>query len=84
MASDAPLDPLGRAPIADGMKRQIDAAFAGVTGRGALVLLTDTETKVVRMHVAARFGDHWKVAGGAGVPWTGKKPEGWIAIEGSW
>lgn len=79
-------DPLGRPLIAEGMKRQIEQAFAVVPDgkRGALLVIADVETKTARAHLAAKIHDHWKVAAGVGVPWDGKKPEGWIGVMGAW
>ncbi len=76
------LDPLGRTSIAEGMKRQIDEAFAGLQGRGALIVIADEHG--ARAHLAAKLGDHWKVAAGVGVDWIGTKPVGWVGIIGSW
>lgn len=77
-------DPLGRTPIAEGMKRQIEEAFAVVPKgkRGALIVLADEHG--ARAHVAAKLNDRWKVAGGAGVPWHGDKPSGWVGVVGCW
>jgi hypothetical protein len=82
--SDVPLDPFGRTPIADGMKRQITDTFAMVPEgkRGALLVVADEQG--ARAVLAAKFGEHWKIAGGGGVPWTGEKPTGWIGVIGSW
>lgn len=78
------LDPLGRTPLADGMKRQIETAFAVVPDgkRGALLVVADDSG--ARAHLAAKLGSHWKVAAGVGVPWTGKKPTGWVGVMGAW
>lgn len=77
-------DPLGRTPIAEGMKRQIEDAFKVVPEgkRGALLVMADEHG--ARAHVAAKIGDRWKIAAGAGVPWTGDKPSGWVSVVGSW
>lgn len=78
------IDPLGRTPLADGMKRQIEDAFKAVPDgkRGALVIIANEDGATA--HVAAKIGANWKVAAGAGVPWTGAKPKGWIGVAGSW
>lgn len=79
-------DALGRPILAAGMKRQIEQAFTVVPEgkRGALLIIAD-ETGA-RAHLAARIGDsgQWKVAAGAGRPWKGEKPAGWIGIVGAW
>lgn len=78
-----PFDGLGRIPIADPIRRSIDEAFKSVPAgkRGALLIIGDGEG--ARMHVAARLGDHWKVAAGLGKPWDAR-PEGYVAVEASW
>lgn len=76
------LDPLGRPPIASAIKAAIDQAFIGVDGRGALLIIADDQG--TRAHLAAKFGEHWKVAGGGGVAWADKKPTGFVAIEATW
>jgi hypothetical protein len=78
------LDPLGRTPIANGMKAQIEQAFTVVPEgkRGALLVIADEHG--ARLHLAAKLGSHWKVAAGGGVPWTGHRPSGWVGIMGSW
>lgn len=77
-------DALGRPLLAEGMKRQIDAAFATVPSgkRGAVLILANEHGATA--HLAAKIGDHWKVAAGGGVPWKGEKPSGWIGIAGAW
>jgi hypothetical protein len=79
-------DHLGRPVLAEGMKRQIEAALTLIPAgkRGALIVLADAESKTARAYVAARLNDHWKVAAGAGVPWDGRKPEGWVGVMGAW
>lgn len=75
-------DALGRPVLADGMKRQIDEAFRIVPEgkRAAVLVIHDFETQQTRAHLAARFGDHWKVAGGPGWDWDGDKPTGWVGV----
>jgi hypothetical protein len=77
-------DPLGRTPLAEGMKAQIDAAFSVLPDgkRGALLVMADELG--ARAHLAAKLGTRWKVAAGAGVPWGGTKPSGWVGIMGAW
>lgn len=77
-------DELGRPALAAEDRASITQAFEGVTGRGALLVIVGPD-KVVRGHVAARLGDHWKVAAGAGFVWEGKrKTSGWLGIERVW
>lgn len=84
------VDALDRPLIASGMKRQIEQAFAVVPEgkRGALLVIADSETNTARAHLAAKVYEgerwQWKVAGGAGFNWEGKKPEGWVGVMASW
>jgi hypothetical protein len=82
--TSSPPDALGRTPIADGMKQQIADAFKAVPDgkRGALLIIANEHGATV--HVAAKFGNDWKVAAGGGLPWTGDKPSGWVGVAGSW
>lgn len=78
-------DDRGRTPIADGMKQQITAAFQAVPAgkRGALLVIADEHG--ARAHLAAKIGDSWKVAGGAGVAWRAPQSAAYyVAVEGSW
>jgi DNA integrity scanning protein DisA with diadenylate cyclase activity len=77
-------DTLGRQPIADSLKQKIEDAFKVVPEgkRGALLIIADEQG--ARAHVAAKLGGSWKVAAGAGVPWSGGEPSGWVGISGSW
>lgn len=77
-------DSLGRPILAEGMKRQIEEAFKVVPTdkRGAVLVIADE--RGARAHVAAKINGSWKVAGGGGVAWAGKKPEGWVGVMGSW
>lgn len=81
-------DALGRPVIAEGMKRQIEDAFRIVPAgkRSAVLVIHDFETRQTRGHFAARLGEKgdWKVAGGPGWDWVGKKPTGWVGVMGSW
>jgi hypothetical protein len=81
-----PTDDLGRQPIGDAVKAKITEAFTVILEgkRGALLFIADTETREVRMHVAARFADGWKVAGGLGVVVPERRPSGWAAVEWAW
>lgn len=51
--------------------------------RGALLVIADLEGNA-RGTVVAKFGDHWKVAAGAGVSLGMTRPVGYVGIEGSW
>lgn len=79
-------DPLGRTPISAGMKAIIADAFKEIPEgkRGAVLIVHDFGTNTTKAHLAARIGDSWKIAGGAAVPWEGKKPSGFLSIGGSW
>jgi hypothetical protein len=79
-----PSDAFGRPILAEGMKAQVEAAFKAIPDgkRGALLIIADERGATA--HVAARIGDHWKVAAGAGMPWQEKKASGWVSIGGAW
>lgn len=79
-------DALGRTPLADGMKKQIADAFKEVPEgkRGAVLIVHDIDRNETRAHLAAKVGENWKVAAGAGFDWAGKKPTGWVGVGGSW
>jgi hypothetical protein len=76
-------DALDRPLVEDTLREEIDAAFAGVQGRGALIALADTNG--ARLTLAARLGEEgrWKVAGGAGVSWHGRI-DGRVMVMGVW
>ena len=76
-------DPFKRPLIADETKRQITEALSALPEgkKGALLILVDENG--ARAHVAARYGEHWKVAAGAGRRWNGPITAG-VAVEGSW
>ena len=78
-------DDLGRPLVGDETKARIDTAFSILDPgkRGAVLLIMDEQHKL-RGHFAAKYGDHWKVAGGVGFPWQGWKPEGWVGVEYAW
>jgi hypothetical protein len=67
--------------VQDEVRQKIRDAFMGVDGRGALLVIADTNG--VRAHVAAKLGEHWKVAGGGGVEWGGKI-SGEVMLMGVW
>jgi hypothetical protein len=70
-------------PIGDAVRQSLADAFRAVPDgkRGALVVIADEHG--ARAMVAARLGDHWKVAAGTSTPWHGSI-SGTVAIEGSW
>ena len=70
-------------PISDAVKLSITDAFKAVPEgkRGALLVIADEQG--ARVMVAARLGEHWKVAAGTSKPWDGPV-SGLVAIEGSW
>jgi hypothetical protein len=78
-------DALGRTPIGDAVKRQITEAFTIIPEhkRSALLVRADLDGNAVAQ-VAARFGDTWKVAAGAGVNLREKRPTGYVAVEAAW
>jgi hypothetical protein len=77
-------DALGRPVVSEPIKAHIQAAFQAVPPgkRGALLIIADE--RGTRAHLAAKLGDHWKVAGGSGWTWGSTRPSGWVAIEGTW
>lgn len=78
-------DALGRPVIPNGAKDQIAAALKQIPEgkRGALLLFADNNG--ARAHLAAHINGTWKVAGGSGFRWEGKRTvEPWIAIEAAW
>ena len=81
--SPSATDSLGRAPIDHPIKQAISEAFKVVPPgkRGAMLVVSDESG--TRMHLAAKLGDNWKVAGGGGVTWD-LKPAGFVAVEASW
>jgi len=76
-------DLLTPTPLADAVKRSIADALNQVPAgkRGALVVLVDAQG--ARAMVAAKLGDHWKVAVDTARPWHGPIT-GSVAIAGSW
>ena len=79
------VDELGRPSLAAADRARIREAFEGVRGRGALVWITHPVDKVTRGHVAAKIGDHWKIAAGGGFTWEGpKRGDGWFGVERTW
>ena len=77
------MDLITPAPIADAVKRSIADALHGIPDgkRGALLVLADE--RGARVMVAAKFGDHWRVAVETAKPWDGPVTAS-IAIAGSW
>jgi len=74
-------DRLGRPTTSAEIRQAIDDSFKGVQGRGALLVIADDWG--ARATLAAKFGEHWKVAGGAGAPWGGPVT-GTVAIQAVW
>ncbi len=76
-------DDLGRPHISDSLKRSIELATAQIEPgkRGTIVLFADAGDKVLKANFAAKFGDHWKVAAGAGWTW-GERPDNKTAFAG--
>ena len=81
------LDARGRTPISTGMKAQLAADLAlldGATRNGRPVrcagVLVGDETGA-RLLIAAKLGDSWKIAGGAGWQVGEKRLNGHIGIE---
>jgi hypothetical protein len=72
-----------RQPITETMKRLVTEAFSAVPEgkRGALIVLADESG--ARVHVAAKIGDHWKVAASAGVKFEGEARFG-AGVIGAW
>lgn len=77
-------DPFGRPFASDETKTLIADALAAIPQgkRGALLVRADSQGFAIAQ-VAARLGDSWKVAAGAGA-WIGKRPSGYVAVEASW
>jgi hypothetical protein len=81
------LDPLGRTPLAEGMKRMIADALKDLPpdAKAALLVVGDTQTKTVRAHFVANLpGEGWRVAAGPGFNYESKKFDGWVAVEKVW
>lgn len=70
-------------PISDAVKASVKDAFKSIPEgkRGALLVIADESG--ARATVAARVGEHWKVAAGAAKPWDGPV-SGTVAVIGSW
>jgi hypothetical protein len=95
--ADGAVDALGRPELGAGLRAQVDAALAAIPDgrRAALVVIgraTDTGGSATA-HLAARFGDHWKVAAGGGVTVDAHAHAGggrlvgyggFVAVAGSW
>lgn len=69
--------------VPDETLKRIDSAFSAVPDgkRGALLIIV-TE-KGANAHFAAKLGEHWKVAAGAGKPWDGPV-HAEVGIAASW
>lgn len=77
-----------RTPISDAVKQSITEAFRAVPAgkRGALLVIADVDDRgavTARAMVAAKLGEHWKVAAGTAVEWDGPVT-GTVAIQRVW
>lgn len=82
-------DAFGRPEISPSLRAKIDEAFKAVPDhrRGALLVVAEADQSggvEVRAHLAARLGDHFKVAAGAGWQWDARRPAGYVGIEAAW
>jgi hypothetical protein len=80
-------DDFGRPQVSDPIRQSISEAFSAVpeNKRGAFLLIADQGDDTVRAHVAAKLGDNWKVAAGAGWEWGKKSPTtAFVAVVGTW
>lgn len=76
-------DALFRPVISDAQKAQVRASFATLPpGKRAAILVIADLNGTARGQLAARIGNHWQVAAGAGFA-IGQRPSGFIGIEGS-
>lgn len=84
MPETVPLDQFGRPEIDDEARARIRKAFEGVDGRGALILLGDTQTKTMRGMLAAKYDNGWKVAGGGGFDFGTHQPFAEVVVMKVW
>lgn len=79
------LDPLGRTPIANGLKAKVAQALGEIPEgkRGALIAIGNEHGG--SLHLAARLGTRgdWKVAGGIGATLDGAV-SGSVIVMGTW
>lgn len=76
-------DPFNRPPISEPIKAAIRDAFTVVPPGKTSAVLAIVDAHGARLHVAWKVNDTWKVGAVVGVPFGGK-PEGYVAVEGSW
>lgn len=81
MPATALVDALGRPEVSGEIRTAIDNAFKALPEhkRGAVLVIADEHG--ARGQLAARFGDSWKVAAGAGFDFGEKRPAGYVAVE---
>lgn len=84
MDSVPPTDDLGRQPISNWMRAKIDQELSGLPKdkRGAVIVVANEQGATA--HLAARIGDHWKVAAGGGFRWDERRPTGEVSVEFAW
>lgn len=71
-------DPVSLTPIADALRA------IPTDKRAALIVRADSNGEAYAT-LAARYGDHWKIAAGASYNYLNeKRPKGYVAIEASW
>lgn len=77
-------DALGRPEVGQTIKDAISTAFAVVPEgkRGALLVIATEDG--ARAHLAAKIGNHWRVAAGAGWVWETRDVGAFVAISGVW
>jgi hypothetical protein len=84
---DRAVDEFGRPQLSPDLKKAASAAFSTIPDgkKGTIVLVADKGSDTIQAHVAAKIGDHWKVAAGAGWEWGKKEPDTvFVAVGGSW
>ncbi|HXG72284.1 MAG TPA: hypothetical protein VNJ04_16865 [Gemmatimonadaceae bacterium] len=77
-------DALGRPEVGKTIKESIATAFAVVPDdkRGALLIIATEDG--ARAHLAAKIGEHWKVAAGAGWTWETHDVGAFVSVQGVW
>lgn len=78
-----PQNPFSPDSIASAVHSTLDAALASIPDnkRGALLVLAGPEG--MQVMAAARIGNNWQLAAGAGKPWDGPLTAH-VAVAGSW
>lgn len=84
MGETIAFDPFARPMISEEAKSSLRDAFASLPPekRAAILVIADLKGNA-RATVAAKLGEHWKVAAGAGYALGDKRPAGYVGIEGS-